>query len=104
MTHAALGGSMEVRTIEGTRARLTIPDGTQSAGRFRLRGKGMTALHGGRRGDMYVEVQVETPVNLSAEQRDLLAAFNKAGKGRSTSPKSEGFFQKAKELWDDLTE
>ncbi len=104
MAKAALGGSIEVPTIEETRARLTIPGGTQTGGRFRLRGKGMTALHGGRRGDMYVEVQVETPVNLSDKQRELLEAFTTAGKGRSTNPKSEGFLQKVKELWDGLTD
>jgi molecular chaperone DnaJ len=104
MTQATLGGAIEVPTIEGSRARLTIPHGTQTGSRFRLRGKGMTMLHGGRRGDMYVEVQVETPVNLSAKQRELLEEFSTAGKGRSTSPKSEGFFQKVKEVWDDLTE
>ncbi|MCP4327510.1 MAG: molecular chaperone DnaJ [Alphaproteobacteria bacterium] len=104
MTQAALGGTIEVPTVDGTRGRVTIPHGTQSGGRFRLRGKGMTELHGGHRGDMYVEVQVETPVNLSKKQRDLLQEFDDAGKGRSTSPQSEGFFQKVKELWDDLTE
>ena len=104
MIHAALGGTIEVPTIEGKRGRVTIPQGTQSGAQFRLRGKGMTELHGGSRGDMYVEAQVETPVNLSKKQHELLQEFDTAGKGRSTSPQSEGFFQKVKELWDDLTE
>jgi molecular chaperone DnaJ len=104
MTQAALGGTIEVPTIEGTRGRVSVPGGTQSGAQFRLRGKGMTELQGSRRGDMYIEVQVETPVNLSKKQRELLEEFDTAGKGRSTSPQSEGFFQKVKELWDDLTE
>jgi len=104
MMTATLGGSIEVPTIEGKRARLTVPAGTQSGARFRLRGKGMTELNGGGRGDMFVAVQVETPVNLNKKQRDLLEEFATAGKGRDTSPQSEGFFRKVKELWDGLSE
>ena len=106
MTTAALGGSVEVPTIEGTRAKVTIPSGTQHGHQFRLRGKGMTGLHGRGRGDMYIEIQVETPVNLTKRQKELLKEFNSKGGtgGKSTSPQSEGFFTKVKELWDDLTD
>jgi molecular chaperone DnaJ len=106
MTTAALGGSVEVPTIEGTRAKVTIPGGTQHGHQFRLRGKGMTGLHGRGRGDMYIEIQVETPVNLSKRQKELLKEFNSGDGtgGKSTSPQSEGFFTKVKELWDDLTD
>ena len=106
MTTAALGGTVEVPTIDGTLAKVTVPQGTQSARQFRLRGKGMTGLHGRGRGDMFIEIQVETPVNLSKRQQELLREFegeNKGGK-RSTSPESEGFFAKVKELWEDLTD
>ncbi len=106
MATAALGGSVEVPTIEGTRAKVTIPGGTQHGHQFRLRGKGMTGLHGRGRGDMYIEIQVETPVNLSKRQKELLDEFNSGGGsgGKPTSPQSEGFFTKVKELWDDLTD
>ena len=105
MTTAALGGAVEVPTVEGRRAKVTIPNGTQSGHRFRLRGKGMTALRAKGRGDMLIEVMVETPVNLTKEQRENLREFETMGKGRkSTNPESEGFFSKAKELWEDLTD
>ena len=105
MTTAALGGAVEVPTVDGARARVTIPSGTQSGHQFRLRGKGMIAMRGKGRGDMYIEVQVETPVNLSKEQQQKLREFDGLDKGgRTTSPESEGFFAKAKELWEDLTE
>ncbi len=101
MTTAALGGTVEVPTIEGTRARLTIPAGTQTGRQFRLRGKGMTILRSRGRGDMYLEVAVETPVNLGKKQKDLLKELESSG-GTMVSPESEGFFAKAKELWEDL--
>ena len=106
MTTATLGGTVEVPTIEGTLAKVTIPAGTQSSRQFRLRGKGMTGLHGRGRGDMFIEIQVETPVNLTKAQQELLHEFETAGKGgkASTSPQSEGFFTKVKELWEDLTD
>ena len=92
--------------VDGARAKVTIPSGTQSGRRFRLRGKGMSVLHSKARGDMYIEVAVETPVNLSKEQQEKLREFDGAPRksGKPTSPESEGFFSKAKELWEDLTE
>jgi molecular chaperone DnaJ len=104
MTRATLGGHVEVPTVDGGRARVSIPAGTQSGHRFRLRGKGMSVLRSHQRGDMYIQAEVETPVNLSRKQRELLQEFETAGAGRSHSPESEGFFTKVKELWDDLTE
>jgi molecular chaperone DnaJ len=103
MTRAALGGSIEVPTISGERARLTIPPGTQTGEQFRLRGKGMSVLHGQSRGDMYVETFVEVPVNLTERQKKLLEEFEQAGTEEKHSPESHGFFAKMKELWDDLT-
>ncbi|MDJ0895322.1 MAG: molecular chaperone DnaJ [Alphaproteobacteria bacterium] len=105
MTKATLGGNIEVPTVDGNRARVNIPAGTQSGHRFRLRGKGMSVLRSSVRGDMYIEATVETPVNLTRRQKELLKEFETAGDKHSpTSPQSEGFFAKVKELWDDLTE
>lgn len=104
MTNATLGGAIEVPTIDGGRARLTIPAGTQSGHQFRLKGKGMTVLRSAARGDMYVEVAVETPVQLSKRQQELLKEFDSAGDARKTQPEAEGFFAKMKEFFEDLTE
>ena len=103
MTTAALGGSIEVPTIGGGRAKVTIPAGTQAGKRFRLSGKGMPVLRSSGRGDMYIEVITETPVNLSKRQKELLKDFAGEG-GARTNPESEGFFAKVKELWEDLRE
>ena len=101
---AALGGEIDVPTIEGKRLKLSIPAGTQTGRQFRVRDKGMVELQGKRRGDMFVEVTVETPVNLTKRQQELLREFEgAAGDGGSTHhPASTGFFAKMKELWDDL--
>ncbi len=99
MTTASLGGGIEVPIIDGNRARITLPAGTQNGRRFRLKGKGMRILRSNARGDMYVEVTVETPVNLTKRQKDLLNEFETQGKGRRTSPESEGFFARVKEFW-----
>lgn len=103
MATATLGGNLEVPTIEGKRARMKIPAGTQSGRQFRLKGKGMPELNGGFVGDMIIETQVETPVNLTKRQKELMQEFAEEG-GNEVSPQSEGFFTKVKELWDDLTE
>ncbi|MEQ8640578.1 MAG: molecular chaperone DnaJ [Alphaproteobacteria bacterium] len=107
MTVAALGGQVEVPTVDGPRARITVPAGTQSGQTFRLRGKGLSGLRQAQRGDMLVEVKVETPVNLTARQKELLKEFAQGAPGggrKSNSPQTEGFLSKMKELWDDLTE
>ena len=101
MTTAALGGTLEVPTVEGMRARVTIPEGAQSGDQFRLRGKGMSQLRSRARGDMYIEIEVETPRNLSAGQREILERFREAG-GDSNSPKSADFFERVKTLWEGL--
>jgi molecular chaperone DnaJ len=102
MTTAALGGSIDVPTLDGARARIAIPKGTQTGQQFRLRGKGMPALRSNQRGDLLVQVAVETPVNLTERQRQLLMEFEKAASAKTTSPESAGFFNKVKELWEDL--
>ena len=98
MTVAALGGSIDVPTIEGKMARLTIEAGTQSGRKFRLRGKGMPALRRGSPGDQIVEVQVETPTNLSKKQKELLEAFSQSG---TASPESDSFLERVKRIWAD---
>ena len=105
MTVAALGGQIEVPTVDGGRARVAIPAGTQSGAQFRLRAKGMSQLRSAVRGDMLIEAHIETPVNLSKRQQEILREFEAAGtKGKPTSPESEGFFSKVREFWGDLTE
>jgi molecular chaperone DnaJ len=101
MVSAALGGAIDVPTIDGSRARLTIPPGTQSGHQFRLRGKGMSVLRSPARGDMFVEAVIETPVNLTKRQQELLREFDGEG-GHDISPQSSGFFAKVRELWEDL--
>ena len=104
MTTAALGGHVEVPTLDGSRARITLPAGTQTGEQFRLRGKGMTVLRSQSRGDMIVEANVETPRELTDEQKKLLREFEAAGNQATHSPESHGFFAKVKELWEDLKE
>jgi len=104
ITTAILGGDVEVPTIEGKKARLNIPPGTQSETQFRLKGKGMSILRQTRRGDMYVEANVEIPVNLNSKQKAILQEFEKeGGTSKKHSPKSQSFFSKLKEVWEDLT-
>ena len=102
MTTAALGGAIEVPTIDGTKAKVTIPEGTQSGHQFRLRSKGMSVLRSPARGDMFIQAVVETPVSLTPRQIELLKEFEKCGEDSKHSPESHGFFAKVKELWDDL--
>lgn len=101
MTTAALGGSVEVPTLDGGQARITLPEGTQTGKQFRLRGKGMPSLQqsgfGAGNGDLYIQVMVETPVKLSKKQRELLEEFAKLDSEES-SPESTGFFDKVKEM------
>jgi molecular chaperone DnaJ len=104
MPTASLGGAVEVPTIDGGRAKVNVPAGTQSGHQFRLRGKGMSVLRSPTRGDMYVQVVVETPVNLTKRQQELLREFEKEGAGRRTHPESEGFFAKVREFFEDLRE
>jgi molecular chaperone DnaJ len=104
MITAALGGTIEVPTIDGKRSRVTVPAGTQSGQQMRLKGKGMTVMRANQRGDMYIEVVVETPVNLNKRQKELLQELEKSGGKESIHPQSDTFFTRVKELWEDLTE
>lgn len=100
-TTAALGGAIEVPTIDGARVKVAIPEGTQAGHQFRLKGKGMSMMRSSARGDMYIHASIETPVKLSKKQKELLREFEKSGHAGS-NPEAEGFFSKVKELWDDL--
>ncbi len=103
MAQAALGGEIEVPAIDGSRARVKIPAGTQTGDQFRLRGKGFSVLRSSARGDMYIQVAVETPQNLTKRQRELLEDFEReAGNTAAGSPEHEGFFAKVKEFFDGL--
>ncbi len=99
----ALGGTVEVPTIDGKRMKVSIPAGTQTGQQFRLKSKGMTILRQQNRGDMYVEVTVETPVNLTKKQKELLQEFaGDNSMNAKTNPQSSSFFDKVKDLWEDL--
>ena len=101
MVAAALGGEFEVPAIDGGKARVKVPAGTQTGRRFRLSGKGMPVLRSKQTGDMYVQVAVETPQNLNKRQREILAEFEKLS-SRETQPESAGFFSRVKEFLDGL--
>ncbi len=96
---AAIGGEFEVPTIDGGKTRVKVPEGMQTGRRFRLLGKGMPVLRARQSGDMYVQVIVETPQNLTKKQRELLAEFDRLS-STETQPESSGFFGKVKEFLD----
>lgn len=107
ITKASLGGDVEVPTIEGKSAKVKIPAGTQTGQQFRLKGKGMSLMQSQNRGDLFIEIFVETPVNLNKKQLDMMKQLDKdIGDGKSGtskhSPESSGFFKKMGEFWDDL--
>jgi molecular chaperone DnaJ len=95
---ASLGGSIEVPTLDGGRAKVAVPEGTQPGRQFRLRAKGMPVLRSAQKGDLYVEVAVETPVKLSKRQKELLREFEAESQAGS-QPEAEGFLAKLKEFW-----
>jgi molecular chaperone DnaJ len=101
MSSAALGGEFEVPAIDGSKVRVKVPAGTQTGRRFRLPGKGMPVLRAKQTGDMYVQVAVETPQNLTKRQRELLTEFEKLS-SEQTQPESAGFFSRVKEFLDGL--
>jgi molecular chaperone DnaJ len=99
MCDAALGGEIEMPTIDGGRMRVTIPEGSQTGKRMRLKGKGMPTLRGGPNGDLVVELFVETPSHLSAKQKELLRQFKEECSDRC-HPESHGFFNRVKRFWN----
>jgi molecular chaperone DnaJ len=99
MCTAALGGEIEMPTIDGSRMKVAIPEGAQTGKRMRLKAKGMPTLRGGANGDLIVELFVETPRNLSAKQKDLLRQFTEEC-GDRCHPESHGFFKRVKKFFD----
>ena len=97
---AALGGEVEVPTIDGGKSRVKVTAGSQTGRQLRLRGKGMPALRGGGSGDMVIELAVETPVNLTARQREILQEFDSLA--ADNNPEGTSFFAKVKGFWDGM--
>ena len=97
---AALGGDLDVPSIDGGRARVKVPAGSQTGKQMRLRGKGMPALRGGGAGDMVIELAVETPVNLTARQKEILREFEALS--AENNPEGNSFFTKVKGFWDGM--
>ena len=101
LTRAALGGEVEVPSIDGTRAKVKIPAGTQTGEQFRLRSKGFSVLQSNERGDMYIQVAVETPQHLTRRQRELLEEFEREAEGNAKGkPESDGFFAKVAKFFE----
>ena len=100
MTSAAMGGDIEVPTIDGGRSRVKIPAGSQSGRQMRLRAKGMPALRGAGTGDMFIELAVETPVNLTSRQRELLREFEELSE--DNNPESSSFLKSVKNFWEKM--
>jgi molecular chaperone DnaJ len=98
---AALGGELEVPTLDG-RVKLKIPPETQSGKLFRLRSKGVTPVRGGAPGDLMCRVQVETPVNLTEHQKDLLRQFQESATGEKHSPQKKSWFEGVKKFFEEI--
>ncbi|WP_422372040.1 molecular chaperone DnaJ [Hoeflea sp.] len=103
MTTAALGGKFDITTMDGTRSRVTVPEGTQPGKELRLRGKGMPVLRSAQFGDLYIRITIETPQKLSKRQRELLEEFHELS-SKENSPESAGFFSRMKGFFDTLTD
>jgi len=99
MVTAALGGQIDVPTVEGSMTRVKVPEGTETGKQFRLKGKGMPVLRAKVTGDMYIQVEVETPKSLTRRQRELLEEFERESH-KETSPESHGFFARVKEFFE----
>ena len=103
MTTAALGGTFDVVTLDGTKSRVTVPEGTQSGRQFRLKGKGMPILRSAQTGDLYVQIRIETPQKLTKRQRELLQEFEQLS-SKENNPESTGFFSRMKDFFDTLSD
>ena len=101
MATAALGGQFEVATLDGTQTRVKVPEGTQNGKQFRLKGKGMPVLRQQMTGDLYIQIAIETPQNLSKRQRELLEEFEKIS-STENSPQSTGFFSRMKDFFEGI--
>ncbi len=102
MVQAALGGEFSVHTLDGAESKVRVPEGTQTGKQFKVKSKGMPVLRSRDVGDLYIQVVVETPQNLTKRQRELLAEFD-AESSSKTHPESAGFFAKMRDLFDNLS-
>lgn len=102
MTTATLGGELEAPTLDGGRSRVKVPAGVQSGKQLRLKGKGLPALRGSGSGDLYIELAVETPVNLTGRQKELLREFEALSS--DNNPETNDFFGRVKKFWDSMTQ
>jgi molecular chaperone DnaJ len=98
MSTAALGGDLEAPTIDGGKTKVKVPEGVQTNKQLRLKGKGMPGLRGNTKGDLYIELLIETPVNLTNTQKELLRKF--ADEGENNNPANKDFFSRVKRFWD----
>ena len=89
----------DVTTLDGTKSRVTVPEGTQPGKQFRLKGKGMPVLRSAQTGDLYIQIQIETPQKLTERQRELLQEFEEIS-SKDNNPESTGFFARMKEFFD----
>jgi molecular chaperone DnaJ len=103
MTKAALGGKFEVTTLDGSKSRVTVPEGTQSGKELRMRSKGMPVMRSSQKGDLYIRIAVETPQHLSRRQKELLEEFQEISSNEN-NPESSGFFSKMKGFFDTLSD
>lgn len=103
MTTAALGGRFEVTTLDGSRTRVNVPEGTQTGKQFRLKNKGMPVMRSSAVGDLYIQVATETPQNLTKRQRELLEEFDQISSEKN-NPESHGFFSRMKNFLDGLAD
>lgn len=99
MVTASMGGEIEVPTLGGKKVKVKIPEGAQTGRQFRLKGKGMPVVNSRETGDLYIQITIETPVNLTKKQKELLRQFEDAS-SPSNSPESAGFFARVKEFWE----
>lgn len=102
MITAALSGDIDLPSIDGKNITLNIPEGTQNGTALRVKNQGMPPLKGGTRGDLIVEITVETPIHLTSKQKELLTDFKMQEKGNSNSPQSSGFFSRVKSFFEDF--
>jgi molecular chaperone DnaJ len=98
---ATLGGEIEAPTLDGGRTRVKIPSGVQNGKQLRLRGKGMPSVRGSSFGDLYIELVIETPVNLNSKQKEILREFEKTLYSEDNhNPAHDDFFSKVKRFWE----
>ncbi|CAI28402.1 Chaperone protein dnaJ [Ehrlichia ruminantium str. Gardel] len=102
MILATLGGHIEMPSIDGTWTKVKVPEGSQNGDKLRLKEKGMPVINSSRRGDMYIQITVETPINLTKQQKELLKKFDEEPNTVECNPQSTGFFQKVKSFWNDI--